>query len=83
MRFRPLSSRRGLVKKWGPERVEAACSKALEAEAINVNLISRMIERAKEAEGQDGANYKAVPANVVAGRFARHPSEFKAKGQAR
>jgi hypothetical protein len=71
----------GLVKKWGPERVEAACSKALEAEAINVNLISRMIERAKEAEDQDGTG--AAPANVVAGRFARHPSEFKAKGQAR
>jgi hypothetical protein len=69
------------VKKWGPERVEAACSKALEAEAINVNLISRMIERAKEAEDQDGTG--AAPANVVAGRFARHPSEFKAKGQAR
>jgi len=72
----------GLVKKWGPERVEAACSKALEAEAINVNLISRMIERAKEAEDQDGPD-KTAPGNVVAGRFARHPSEFKAKGQAR
>ena len=26
----------GLVKKWGAERVEAACARALEAEAINV-----------------------------------------------
>ncbi len=26
----------GLVKKWGPARVDAACSRALEAEAISV-----------------------------------------------
>ena len=36
-----------LVKKWGPERVELACSRALEAEAVDVNLVSRMLERAR------------------------------------
>ena len=30
----------GLVKKWGPERVEVACAKALEAETVNVGLIA-------------------------------------------
>ena len=40
----------GLVKKWGPEKVELACARALEAEAVNVNLIARMIERATEAD---------------------------------
>ena len=39
----------GLVKKWGAERVEAACRRALEAEAINVGLIGRMLERGTEA----------------------------------
>ena len=39
----------GLVKKWGPSRVDTACRRALEAEAIDVNLISRMLERAIEA----------------------------------
>ena len=39
----------GLVKKWGPERVDAACAKALEAETVNVGLIGRMIERAARA----------------------------------
>ena len=72
----------GLVKKWGAERVEAACAKALDAEAVNVNLIGRMLERAKEAEGAGAAKDEA-PKNIVAGRFARDPSEFKAKGQAR
>ena len=64
----------GLVKKWGPEKVELACAKALEAEAINVNLIARMIERATEAEERDAPPQP----NVVKGRFSRDPSEFAA-----
>jgi len=68
----------GLVKKWGAERVELACAKALEAEAINVNLISRMIERATETEETE-----VLPRpNVVQGRFARDPSEFTATTEA-
>jgi transposase len=62
----------GLVKKWGPTRVELACTKALEAEAISVNLIARMIDRATEAENADAP---PVP-TVVQGRFARDKSEF-------
>lgn len=31
----------GLVKKWGPERVNTACKRALEAEAVNVGRIGR------------------------------------------
>jgi len=62
----------GLVKKWGAARVEQACARALEAEAINVNLVSRMIERALEATDA-GARSSSV---VVQGRFARDPSEF-------
>jgi transposase len=71
-RMRQVYRLLGLVKKWGPERVDKACQRALEAEAVNVNLVSRMIERAKEAEQ---ANEK-VPPNVVKGRFARDPQEF-------
>ncbi len=40
----------GLVKKWGPGRVEAACARALEAEAVSVALIGRMLERGTEAQ---------------------------------
>ncbi len=65
----------GLVKKWGAERVEAACAKALEAEAIDVGLIARMIERAKEQEPV----VPTPPANVVTGRFCRDAGEFSAK----
>lgn len=63
----------GLVKKWGPDRVDAACARALEAEAVNVGLIGRMLERATE-----NTEPPAAPATgaVVTGRFARDPSEF-------
>ncbi|MDQ6909166.1 MAG: IS21 family transposase [Actinomycetota bacterium] len=64
----------GLVKKWGAARVELACRRALEAEAVDVNLVSRMLERAREDTEPD-ARPELV---VVAGRFAREPSEFAA-----
>jgi hypothetical protein len=65
------------VKKWGADKVELACARALEAEAVNVNLISRMIERATEGEPT------ASPAQptVVKGRFSRDPSEFAATAE--
>ena len=62
----------GLVKKWGDERVEAACQRALEAEAINVGLIGRMLERGTE----NTSIQPALPGTVVTGRFARDPSHF-------
>lgn len=64
----------GLVKKWGAPRVEQACRRALDAEAVDVNLVSRMLERAREDTTPD-ARPEAV---VVQGRFARDPSEFAA-----
>ena len=63
----------GLVKRWGPELVETACARALEAEAISVSLIGRMIERATEAEVT--AAIVPAPANKPA-RFERDPEHF-------
>jgi transposase len=62
----------GLVKKWGTERVEAACRSALEHEVINVGLIGRMLERGTEATTVQ----PALPGTVVPGRFARDPGQF-------
>jgi hypothetical protein len=63
----------GLVKKWGPDRVESACARALEAEALSVSLIGRMIERAMENDTvQEPLPIKATsPA-----RFARDAAHF-------
>jgi transposase len=66
----------GLVKKWGAERVEAACARALDAEAVDVNLIARMLERARETAEVETP---PTPSNVIEGRFARDPSEFAAR----
>lgn len=62
----------GLVKKWGPERVNAACVRALEVDAVNVALIGRMLERGTEHTTIQAA----LPGTVVAGRFARDPDHF-------
>jgi len=64
----------GLAKKWGSARVDAACARALEAEAVDVNLVARMLERAREDVPPD----QRPDTVVVQGRFARHPSEFAA-----
>jgi len=61
------------VKKWGAGRVDQACRRALEAEAIDVNLVSRMLERAREDAGEDAGPSLPV---VIQGRFSRGASEF-------
>ncbi len=71
-RMRQVYALLGLMKKWGAERVDAACARALEAEAVSVGLIGRMLERATEAE----ATAPAATGTVVAGRFARDPGHF-------
>jgi transposase len=72
----------GLVKKWGPARVDAACASALEHEQVNVGLIGRMLERGTETTT---TAQPSLPGVVVVGRFARDPDHFatRAKGGAR
>jgi transposase len=67
-----------LVKKWGAARVEEACGRALDAEAIDVNLVARMIERALESIEPDA---RPDPV-VIQGRFARDPAEFSSATEA-
>ncbi len=62
----------GLVKKWGAERVDAACASALDHEAVNVGLIGRMLERGTE----HATTQRSVPGRVIAGRFARDAEHF-------
>lgn len=71
-RMRQVYRLLGLVKKWGPTRVDQACGKALETEILDVTLIGRMLERARETAeaGVSG------PTPVLPARFARRPEEF-------
>jgi hypothetical protein len=67
----------GLVKRWGAPTVEAACARALDAEAISVALIGRMIDRA--TENQPAQTPAAVTRTGRAPRFARDPGHFATK----
>jgi hypothetical protein len=76
-RMRQVYALLGHVKKWGPDRVNAACERALDAETVNVGLIGRMLERGTE-NGPGGATpiQQTVPGTVVSPRFARDDSHF-------
>ena len=71
-RMRQVYALLGLVKKWGHQRVEAACRSALDHEVVNVRLVGRMVERGTAptvvAPSPGGA--------VIAARFARDPDHF-------
>ncbi|MGC2168213.1 MAG: IS21 family transposase [Acidimicrobiales bacterium] len=65
----------GLAKKWGSPRLNDACRRALEAESCDVNLVARMLERARESS-DDHERFAPV---VIQGRFARDPGEFSSR----
>ena len=62
----------GLAKKWGPERLNEACRRALDAESCDVNLVARMLERARESASTE----RPFAPITTPGRFARDPGEF-------
>ncbi|HEX5349111.1 MAG TPA: hypothetical protein VFW64_18695 [Pseudonocardiaceae bacterium] len=81
----------GLVRRHGAQRVEQACTRALEVEAVNVGLIDRMLSRGLEtdttadntATGQSSTASSATPGPApssklvpAAGRFVRDAGEF-------
>jgi transposase len=61
----------GLVRRHGPDRVDEACRRALDAEAVNVGLIERMLTR-----GLDGQPSAPVSRPGAATRFVRDASDF-------
>jgi hypothetical protein len=65
----------GLVKKWGPDRVNTACASALDHEAVNVGLIGRMLERATEHADTTTLS-TARSGEIISARFARDPGDF-------
>ena len=74
-RMRQVYALLGLVRKWGPARVGLACARALEAEAISVPLIGRMLQRG--TEGQHLPHTPPFP-GMPRPRFARDASHFAA-----
>jgi transposase len=62
----------GLVRRYGPGPVDAACARALEVDVVNVTKIASMLEKATE-------NTPPPPRPPVAAtaRFARDPAEYR------
>lgn len=78
-RMRAVYRLLGLCRKWGGDRVDDACRRALDAEAVDVGLVGRTLERATER-----APTQQPPAGtVLPGRFARDPDEFAVDRQNR
>jgi hypothetical protein len=65
----------GLAKRWGSARLNDACQRALEAESTDVNLVARMLERAKES----APTLTPFAPVLIQGRFARDAGEFSTK----
>jgi hypothetical protein len=62
----------GLVRTWGPGRVDAACARALDAEAVSVPLVGRILARGTE----NASHQDALPFPAGQPRFARDPAHF-------
>jgi hypothetical protein len=64
----------GLVRRHGADAVDEACGRALEAEAVNVGLIDRMLTRGLDNQPA------APPARTnTASRFVRDSRDFTAR----
>lgn len=70
-RMRTVYRLLGLVRRYGADPVETACSRALDLDVISVTKIASMLEKATED------TIPLLPTGAVAGgRFARQPAEF-------
>jgi transposase len=65
----------GLVRRYGAERVNAACERALALDVVDVTKIARMLERALEGSSESGVAPRPA-GRVVQLRFARSAMEF-------
>ena len=64
----------GLVRRHGADRVEQACQRALDAEAVNVGLIDRMLTRGLEAEHDNSTTHYSATTTAPRRAVAPRPS---------
>lgn len=73
-RMRQVYALLGLARRYGPARVDAACARALEAEAVSVPLIGRMLARGTQTAPLP--HTPPLPGMPAPPRFARDPAHF-------
>lgn len=76
-RMRHVYRLHGLCKRYGGERVDQACRRALALEVVDVMRIDRMLARG--LDGQPPPPPPSTSPNVVQMRFGRDPAEFRAR----
>jgi len=71
-RMRSVYRLLGLVRRYGPDPVDAACERSLELDVVSVSKIAAMLAKATER------TQPVLPATAGSpgGRFARDPSEY-------
>jgi hypothetical protein len=72
-RMRAVYRLLGLVRRYGPGPVDAACGTALDLDVVSVSKIASMLTKALENTTPE----LPAAAGHPAGRFARDPSEFR------
>lgn len=71
-RMRAVYRLLGLVRRYGADPVEAACSRSLDLDVVSVTKIANMLQRATE----HAAPVLPAAAGSPGGRFARDPAEY-------
>ncbi len=71
-RMRAVYRLLGLVRRYGPDPVEAACDRALQLDVVSVTKIASMLERATEHT----TPVLPTAAGAATARFARPPTEL-------
>lgn len=71
-RMRAVYRLLGLVRRYGPEPVDAACERSLDLDVVSVSKIAAMLDKAREREQP----VLPAAAGSPGGRFARDPAEY-------
>jgi transposase len=75
-RMRAVYRLLGLVRRYGPGPVEAACQRSLDLDVVAVSKIAAMLDKAREREQPTLPAAAGTGHNAQGGRFARDPGEY-------
>jgi transposase len=79
-RMRSVYRLQGLVRRYGPDPVETACSRALDLDVVSVSKIAAMLAKATEDRQPILPAAAGTGHNTAGGRFARDPDEYARRG---
>jgi len=79
-RMRSVYRLLGLIRRYGPGPVEAACERSLDLEVVAVSKIASMLAKATEREQPVLPAAAGSRHNSQGGRFVRDPGEYAGRG---